>query len=120
MDSEWVTDLDGTGCADALVASQAGLVAAEVTQVRLVAHWCDLWSGPTRGESGVVRGVPGVSGGPGMERSGCVGAGGTPRVGGLRAGGWGGWGGGGWWGGGGRGLRGWGSSRPVSSGCWWG
>src|SRR3954447_1590265 len=86
MDSEWVTDLDGTGCADALVASQAGLVAAEVTQVRLVAHWCDLWSGPTRGESGVVPGVRGVSGVPGMERSVCVGADGTPRVGEFAAG----------------------------------
>src|SRR4051794_23722524 len=80
MDSEWVTDLDGTGCADALVSSQAGLVAAEVAQVRLVAHWCDLWSGPTRGESGAVPVVPG------MERSVCVGADGTPRVGEFAAG----------------------------------
>src|SRR3954454_17787309 len=81
MDSEWVTDLDGTGCADALVSSQAGLVAAEVAQVRLVAHWCDLLSGPTRAESGT--GVPVV---PGMERSVCVGADGTPRVGEVAAG----------------------------------
>src|SRR3954453_3613256 len=84
MDSEWVTDLDGTGCADALVSSQAGLVAAEVAQVRLVAHWCDLWSGPTRGESG--ESGTGVAVVPGMERSVCVGADGTSRVGEFGAG----------------------------------
>src|SRR3954463_12924442 len=84
MGSEWVTDLDGTGCADALVSSQAGLGAAEGAQVRLVAHWCDLWSGPTRAES--RESGTGMSVVPGMERSVCVGADGTPRVGEFAAG----------------------------------
>jgi hypothetical protein len=33
MDSGWVTDLDGTSCADALADSQAVLVEAELRQV---------------------------------------------------------------------------------------
>src|SRR3954471_14211233 len=78
MDSEAVTDvvtglvsdvvagLDGTTCAQALVDSQARLVEAEVAQVLLVAHWCDLFSGPTPVESGALPAAVVV---PGMERS---------------------------------------------------
>jgi hypothetical protein len=63
-----VPDLDGSACADALAGSQAALVDAEVAQVRLVAHWCDLHGGET---------------GPapaGQERTVPVAGDGTPRV----------------------------------------
>jgi len=68
VDGEWVDGLDASGCADALAGSRAALVAAELEQVRLVAHWCDLHSGPTKPAS-----VPG-------ERMVACGGDGTPRV----------------------------------------
>jgi hypothetical protein len=73
MDTAWVSELDGTGCADALADSHAAMVAAEVTQMRLVAHWCDLHSGDdiaTDGERAL----------PGRERMVTLGGDGTPRV----------------------------------------
>src|SRR5438128_637089 len=45
---EWVGDLDGSATADALAASRDGLVAAEVAQMRLIAHWADLHGFETR------------------------------------------------------------------------
>lgn len=68
MDGDWVVGLDASGCADALAGSRAALVAAELEQVRLVAHWCDLHSGPTNPAS--VHG----------ERMVTCGGDGTPRV----------------------------------------
>ena len=47
MDAESVVGLGPSGCADELADSRARLVEAELVQVRLVAHWCDLHSGPT-------------------------------------------------------------------------
>ena len=71
MHSDWVTLLDGVGCADELAASRARIVEAELTQVRLVEHWCDLHSGP------VDHVRPAL---PGAERAFALGAGGTPPV----------------------------------------
>jgi hypothetical protein len=68
MATTTVQDLDGSACADALAGSQAALVDAEVAQVRLVAHWCDLHGG----ETGPVP--------AGHERTVPVAGDGTPRV----------------------------------------
>ncbi len=70
-----VPELDGTGTADALVRAQEALVAAELTQVALVAHWADLHqvdSRPTHPD--VVRDPDGT------ERDIRLGGDGTPRV----------------------------------------
>ena len=55
--------LDANSTADALAASQESLVAAEVEQVRLVAHWADVCNGDTvhpAGRPGRAGGVGGV------------------------------------------------------------
>lgn len=79
MESDTIADLDADGCADALAASQAHLVDAELAQVRLVAHWCDLHSGPAAGDHLAGEGSPGRRL-PGAERSVRHGGKGTPRV----------------------------------------
>ena len=71
MRSDWVTLLDRVECADELAASQARIVEAELTRVRLVEHWCDLHSGPVDPVGPVL---------PGAERSVVLGACGTPPV----------------------------------------
>jgi len=65
-------DLDANGTADALARSQEMLVAAEVQQVRLVAHWADLHHTTTRDVSAHVL--------AGMEQEVSLGGAGTPRV----------------------------------------
>jgi hypothetical protein len=70
---EPVVALDAPGCADALAASRAAVVEAEIAQVRLVAHWCDLHSGTVAtSRRGRVL--------PGRERSVRIGGDGSPRV----------------------------------------
>jgi hypothetical protein len=75
MDGIATGELDGNAAADALVFSQQALMAAEVAQVELVAHWADLHDGdalPVVDAQGVVL--------PGMERAVRLGGPGTPRV----------------------------------------
>jgi hypothetical protein len=71
LDRRAVRDLDGRSAADALARARDALVASEVAQVELVAHWVDLHCG----EAGPSRDVL-----PGTERSVGLGADGTPRV----------------------------------------
>jgi hypothetical protein len=71
LDRRAVRDLDGRSAADALARARDALVASEVAQVELVAHWADLHCG----EAGPSRDVL-----PGTERSVGLGADGTPRV----------------------------------------
>jgi hypothetical protein len=68
-----IADLDGTGTADALVRAQEAVVAAELAQVELVAHWADLHAvGGGRNESGRVL--------AGTEQEVRLGGDGTPQV----------------------------------------
>ena len=68
-----VADLDGTGTADALVRAQEAVVAAELAQVELVAHWADLHAAGGGGnESGRVL--------AGTEQQVRLGGDGTPQV----------------------------------------
>ena len=68
-----VVDLDGTGTADALVRAQEAVVAAELAQVELVAHWADLHAvGGGGNESGRVL--------AGTEQEVRLGGDGTPQV----------------------------------------
>lgn len=75
MEGASVHDLDGNATADALARSQADLVAAEIAQVGLVAHWADLHEGdasdPTTLDGGLL---------PGLVRPVRPGGDGTPLV----------------------------------------
>jgi hypothetical protein len=69
-----VRDLDGNRTADALARAQQAVVAAELAQVELVAHWADLHDANSHpaDEAGRVL--------AGMERDVRLGGDGTPRV----------------------------------------
>jgi hypothetical protein len=73
-----VRDLNGNRAADALARSRAAVLAAEVAQLELVAHWADLHDGdapdPLDWPDGSGRVLPG------SERSVRPGGDGTPRV----------------------------------------
>ena len=84
-----VAELDASACVDALAASRAAVVAAEVSQVRLVAAWADLCNGDSVAPSSNGADGPSGAGGAGgaggsvlagMEQVVRPGAVGTPRV----------------------------------------
>lgn len=73
--AEEVRELDGAGTADALVRAQEALVAAELAQVALVAHWADLHAAESNTTGPDTARVL-----DGMERDVRLGGDGTPPV----------------------------------------
>src|SRR3954468_20701598 len=83
MEDLVIWDLDGNGTADALARSQSVLVAAEVAQVELVAHWADLHGLDTRSGQPAAARTGGQADGPvlpGTERAVRPGDAGAPVV----------------------------------------
>ena len=55
-----VAELDGVACVKALAASRAAVVAAEATQVALVAAWADICNGDTLTDTGIGSSIDGL------------------------------------------------------------